>query len=111
MKYLQVTFSDGASYAIPADVIAKSRAEYYAKLDADRGDGTYPDNYIREYDYSMKDDYELKDWAWQNMDWKDLKPYARKLKTSSNANYHKEWSSAVFEFKNFEETDFEWVSY
>ena len=90
-KFLRVTFSDGMVYDIPAELIAKARAEYYAKLDADRGED-YTKVYNEELKNALKDDYELSDWAFNNMDWVDVSAYAVMVAQENKfVDYKKEW--------------------
>jgi hypothetical protein len=99
-KFLRVTFSDGKVYDIPAEFIAKTRAEYYAKLDAARGE-----NYIKVYNKELKagleDDYEICDWAFNNMDWADVKEQAVLLgQVAKTIDYEKEWVNVEHEVIN-----------
>jgi hypothetical protein len=68
-KYFRVK-DGGYSWIFPAHLVAKNRAEYYAKNDSDT---TYED----EFAFTIDDDYELKDWFLNNMDWKDVSKNAR----------------------------------
>lgn len=71
--YMTIEMPDGSVWAMPAQLIAKSYADYYEKHDKD---------YSRQqhYDTAMEDDYILKDWAANNMHWKDLRHNAIELK-------------------------------
>src|SRR5437879_1032139 len=81
-RFLRVTMPDSTVWDIPAEVIAENRTQYYS---AGRGK-TYKDGKLvwqeppfelgsqewkDEFDQSMED-YELTDWASNNMDWKDV---------------------------------------
>jgi hypothetical protein len=95
MKYLVVGMSDGKRWAIPAMLIAKDRAAYYAKLDSERGDGEYDTIYEDELEYTLSDDYELTDWAHNNMNWSDVLAYAVELlPVNANADYERDWVNA-----------------
>lgn len=63
-KYFRVK-DGGYSWVFPAHLVAKNRAEYYAKNDPDT-------TYQEEYEFTMSDDYELKDWFLNNMNWSDV---------------------------------------
>lgn len=69
-KYIQITTENKYVYRVPAEVIAKHRAEHYARTDPET---TYKD----EYDYTMNDDFELQDWFGNNMNWEDVSLSAR----------------------------------
>lgn len=64
-KLLIVRMSNGAKYAVPAEVVAHNRANFYRE-----------DGYRAEYDYTLGDDAELEDWAANNMNWEDVRSYA-----------------------------------
>jgi hypothetical protein len=57
-------------YRIPAALVARNRANYYAS----KGD-----DYVSEFEYAMDDNYELIDWLLNNMDWADVKDRAEKF--------------------------------
>ena len=96
-KYLLVTFSNRITYKIPASLIAGSRADYYARIDADRGDGDYDANYITEYQLSIKDDSLLEEWAKNSMNWEDVYEYAE-LYEDNDISHHDEWCNAEMDF-------------
>jgi len=70
-KYLRVAMPDGSVWDVPAKIIADNRAKYYAEIDPDT-------TYEGEFDFTMTDRYELKDWAANNMDWDEVEKYATK---------------------------------
>jgi len=90
MKYIRVTMPDLSKWDIPADFIAKARAEYYADReveDCTRTLGTgqvvppllWSKTFQEECKITMEDDYELKDWLSDNMNWDDVKDAAEKI--------------------------------
>lgn len=96
-KFLRVTFSDGKVYDIPAEFIAKARAEYYAKLDANRGED-YAKVHDEELKAGLEDDSEIIDWAFNNMDWADVKEQAVLLSQATKTiDYEKEWPNVEHE--------------
>jgi len=72
MKYLRTTMPDASQWDVPAELIAKSRAAYYAQLDSERGEGSYDAIYALELDYTLAAPDELEDWAANNMNWSDV---------------------------------------
>lgn len=75
MKKLRVTMPNLSVWEIPADVVAEDRAAYYAEKDQG-SEGTYDECFARELEYVLSDDFELKDWASNNMNWKDVRARA-----------------------------------
>ena len=93
-KYLVVDLG-GDTFRVPVKIIAESRAAYYAKVDADAGEGTFEDRYKEELEYSLSDNSELLDWASNNMNWSDLSGYAVKMRKDKRpADLQKEWTNA-----------------
>ncbi len=106
MKYLVVEMSDKTQWAIPARLIATNRAQFYAQLDAERGDGEYADVFAKEVEYAMSVKYKITDWAANNMNWDDVRSQAVQLKVSPpEINYHRDWTNAPMSVKemNLEE--------
>ena len=73
MKYLVMTMPNGEKWRVPAEMIAKNRAKYYGGKE---GSERYKD----EYNIILEDDFELMDWASNNMDWDEVKAFAKKVK-------------------------------
>lgn len=63
-KYITAEDKNGI-WTVPISVIAKNRAEHYAKTDPDT-------TYQEEYEFVMEDTDEAIDWFRNNMDWDDL---------------------------------------
>lgn len=89
MKYLVVTMPDNTRWRIPARFIAEHRAAYYAKHD---GDLSIIDD---EVAYCLDDDYEIKDWAANNLNWSDVEAVAEKLPSLEfECDYQRAWVNA-----------------
>ena len=71
---------DGSKWDIPAKPIVEVRARYYAKKDTGKKNG-------KEFDEAFKqliedtDDFDIEDWASNNMNWSDVKDVAVKVST------------------------------
>lgn len=77
--------SNGETWEVPAHVIADDRGKYYAKKDKDT-------TYQEEYDFAILDDYEIIDWARNNMNWSDVKTHARLAVTARpDFDYAEAW--------------------
>lgn len=72
MKVLQIT-QDGFVWQVPAELVAKDRATYYAENDEST-------TYDEEYEYTLRTDYELEDWFLNNMNWEDVAEGAKLVK-------------------------------
>lgn len=73
-KLLRIEMPDGSKWDVPVMIIAKNRAKYYK------------DEFGGDVEKSLKedtlplfiDDYEIHDWAANNMNWDDVKAFAKK---------------------------------
>ncbi|MBG9944674.1 hypothetical protein ABE237_00735 [Brevibacillus formosus] len=83
-KKLRVTMPDGSKWDVPADLIAKNRAEYYSKRSSDT-------IYEEEVEFALSDNYELFDWAENNMNWKDVRQFAVEVKAPDEPDYQEGW--------------------
>lgn len=72
-RCLLFTGPDGSQWAVAAEVVAHDRAKYYSEDDPNR-------TYEAEFEYTMKDRYELEDWYGNNMNPEDVAPYAVRVK-------------------------------
>lgn len=95
-KILVVTFSDGTRWQIPALFIARHRAAYYAKLETELNGADYQEIFDGEVEFALEDEYELEDWAKNNMNWIDVVLVARRL-PDGKCDYAKEWMNAEME--------------
>lgn len=98
-KYLVVRFSDGTDWRIPASIIARSRAHYYAARDLEKDGIDYDETYNSEFSFTLGNDFELLDWAAGNMDWSDIAEYAERLSGMEPSNKEAEWSNAQKEIQ------------
>jgi len=87
-KFLHVKMRNGW-WKIPAHLIAESRATYYAGREGQQA-------YFDEYEITMNDDFEILDWAANNMNWSNVAPYAIfvGIEPMSDSEYQKSWSNA-----------------
>lgn len=83
-KKLRVTMPDGSEWDVPAEIIAKSRADYYCSVDAET-------EFDEEYEYTLSDHEELIDWAENNMNWEDVEKFAQPLGARTKTDYQEGW--------------------
>lgn len=97
MKRLYViTMPDGSKWGVPAEIIAKSRAEYYAEIDPDT---TYEEEYNAMIEWFDTKDYEFADWAKNNMDWDDVKQYAVRMPSETAViDWQEGWVNGEHEY-------------
>ncbi len=88
-KELHVTMPDNSVWAVPVSIIANHRAEYYAsEFDGDvqrsLAEDTLP--------LFRADNYEIEDWAANNMNWSDVQHTARCV-TPGGVDFDEGWSN------------------
>ncbi|MED1851861.1 hypothetical protein P4V33_09380 [Brevibacillus borstelensis] len=88
-KFLRVEMSDGSTYDVPLEVIARSRANYFSKQEADQESMNAV--YHAELEYTMNDHEEAIDWATNNMNWDDVRNYAVKLEEPKVIDLQNGW--------------------
>jgi hypothetical protein len=72
-RMYRVIFANGDMWDIPVEIIARNRAEYYASTDPDFKDDINKSLEEDTIPLFESDYYEIKDWAQNNMNWKDVK--------------------------------------
>lgn len=88
-KYMTMKVSDGSTWGVPVMMIARSRAAHYAKefdgdIDRSLAEDTIP--------LFNDDDYNIEDWAVNNMNWSDFDGYQVKLSEGDVSNdFQESW--------------------
>lgn len=86
-KELHITMPDESVWAVPVELIANHRAEYYAHefggdVQRSLAEDTLP--------LFRANDYEIEDWASNNMNWSNVQHAARCVKTG-DVDYQEGW--------------------
>jgi len=101
-KYLKVQFSNGDIFAIPARIIAEDRAKYYAKID---GYDFESNEWEAEVQYALDNEFEIKDWAGNNMNWPDLESYAKLIDEDRKIfDYNDNWGEVELKLSDNNES-------
>lgn len=90
-KNYVTTMPDGSKWAVPVKVIAESRAAYYAKdfggdIEKSISNDTEP--------LFESDEYEIEDWAQNNMNWDDVVGRAACIKPPE-CDYQEGWINGI----------------
>ena len=92
LKNYVVEMQNGEKWAIPVSVIAEHRAKHYAhEFENNLGDSLKEDT----VPLFESDDFEIEDWAKNNMNWSDVKEKAILL--SSETDYQDGWVNGEVE--------------
>ncbi len=102
MLSVQVTFSNGEKFEVAGLVIAHPRATYYTNADhgilTTKNHAEWTEHHTKELDYALNNGEELLTWIQNNMNWADVKQYAKKLPMQDhNVDFEKEFLDAKFE--------------
>lgn len=94
MQYV-VTMPDGSKWAVPVEVIARNRAAYYANKEY----GGDVERALHEDTMPLfaLDEYEIHDWAANNMNWEDVVDHARQIQSPPLPNYRAGWINGDYE--------------
>jgi hypothetical protein len=83
MKQIHITMPDASIWAVPAEVVARHRADYYAK--------DYGEKWREvEYQETLSNHVDLLDWAANNMNWKDVAKDAFRV-SPGRVDYQEGW--------------------
>jgi hypothetical protein len=102
MKQIEVTFPNGETWRIPAQVVAEDRARYFSELNFARGDVTDKEAaFLDEVNFVLSDagEDELLDYFRNNMDWNDVQAHAVKVEAVKAFDYAEAFDSATFTVK------------
>jgi hypothetical protein len=86
-KRLIVTMSDGSRWGVPVEIIARDRAKNYASEFGDDIDRSLAEDTVPLF---TEHEFEIIDWAQNNMNWDDVKQHAGRM-AHSEPDYQEGW--------------------
>ena len=87
-KYMTVIVSDGSTWGVPVEMIARDRAANYAdEFDGDIERSLSEDTLPLFED----DDYQIQDWAVNNMNWSDFDGHQVKIADAPAPDFQEAW--------------------
>lgn len=96
-KHMMIDMPDGLTYGVSVEVIARNRAEYYAHKEyggdiaKSLRDDTLP---------LFEDEYQIRDWAANNMNWSDVKHDAVVLKKKvDECEFQEQWVNGEYKIQ------------
>lgn len=91
MKYMTITLPGGEVWGVPVDMIARDRAGHYAtEFDGDIERSLKEDTLPLFAD----DEYEIEDWAVNNMNWSDFDGHQIKISDGGEHDFQGAWMDA-----------------
>lgn len=89
-KYMTIEMPDGSKWGVPVEMIARNRAAHYAhEFDGDEARSLAEDT----LPLFESDDYEIQDWAVNNMNWSDFDGHQVKLEQAPTPDFQDAWMS------------------
>lgn len=89
-KYLSTTMPDGSKWGVPVDIIARSRATHYASEFGDDVERSLAEDTMPLF---ADNEYEIEDWAVNNMNWSDFDGHQIKLEDAPPTDFQEAWMS------------------
>lgn len=87
-KYLRVEMPDGSKWDVPVCIIAQNRAEHYKGEFQDNVDLSLSQDTLPLFE---EDDFEIHDWAANNMNWDEVEEFAKKVTKKSKVDFQEGW--------------------
>lgn len=94
-KLMTVEMPDGSKWGVPVEMIARNRAAHYA----DEFDGDVERSLAEDtIPLFESDDYEIQDWAVNNMNWSDFDGHQVKVADAPAPDFQEAWLSGEKDF-------------
>lgn len=94
-KLMTVTMPDGSKWGVPVDMIARDRATFYADEFGGDIERSLAEDTIPLFESS---DYEIYDWAVNNMDWSDFDGHHVKVSEAPQPDFEEAWLNGAKDF-------------
>lgn len=90
-KHMTMTLENGEVWGVPVAMIARNRAAHYAKEFDGNVERSLAEDTIPLFNSS---DYDIHDWAVNNMNWSDFNGHQVKLKNGQGIDFEEAWMNA-----------------
>lgn len=87
-KYLTMALENGEVWGVPVEMIARNRATHYAHEFGDDIERSMAEDTIPLFNSS---DYDIVDWAVNNMNWSDFTGHQVKLRDGNQRDFQSAW--------------------
>lgn len=92
---MRVTMPDGSKWDVPVIKIAEHRAEHYKSEYSGNLQFSLIEDTIPLFE---SDEYEIEDWAANNMDWSDVVAFAKEVGSADDGLYQEGWVNGDKDF-------------
>jgi len=94
-KVLRIDMPDGSRWDVPVMIVARSRAEYYKNEFGGDVEKSLQEDTLPLFE---SDDYNVHDWAANNMNWSDVVGFAKKVISERiRVDYQEGWVNGDYE--------------
>jgi len=87
-KMLTCVMADGSKWGVPVEMIARDRATHYASEFGGDVERSLAEDTLPLFE---EDDYEIADWAVNNMNWSDFDGHQVKLEDAITPDFASDW--------------------
>lgn len=87
-KYMTVEMQDGSIWGVPVEMIARNRAAHYAGEFGGDVERSLAEDTVPLFE---ADNYEIRDWAANNMNWMDFDGHQVRLKDAPPPDFQEAW--------------------
>lgn len=91
-KYMTIELPDGSKWGVPVAMIARHRAGYYAYEFGGDVERSLAEDTIPLFE---SDDYEIQDWAVNNMLWSDFDGHQVQLECAPSPDFERAWIVSI----------------
>lgn len=102
MKVMTVLQEDGSKWAVPVEVIARSRAAHYAHEFGGDVERSLAEDTLPMF---ADDPFEIEDWASNNMNWSDVQNVAFKCGEPSPPDFQEAWINGEKEITDVQQPE------
>jgi len=87
-EYLTCVMADGTKWGVPVEIIARDRATHYASEFGGDVERSLAEDTLPAFE---DDEYEIEDWAVNNMKWSDFDGHQIKIEDAVAIDFQSDW--------------------
>lgn len=87
-KFMTIEMPDGSVWGVPVDMIARHRAAHYASEFGGDVERSLTEDTLPMFE---SDEYEIQDWAANQMNWSDFDGHQVKIKDAPPPDFQQAW--------------------
>lgn len=91
-KFMTIEMPDGSVWGVPVDMISRNRAAHYASEFGGDVERSLTEDTLPMFE---SDEYEIQDWAADQMNWSDFDGHQVKIKDAPPPDFQQAWMNGV----------------